>query len=385
MSGVSARLITAIVRTLPARTRDRYREEWLADLDGAAEADVSPTEIVTGALMTAITIDRLAPESTGLTLGSLFAHRLRVALAFLGAAAIPAVGFSLYGGYEGFGPVVSVTATVLLVASVALTVVGLVALGAAIRVAIVARRPIVTGALLAGPLLLIALLVVAPSVVLSLAVLASPMLVITVAVLVILSSRGIQTMPLSTRVVLAAAFATVALVVCAAGIVHTMVWNPLERVPGLSLDEIYTRLAAAGEATGTTVWIIAWAVVTVIGAAALITMASLTRGGSTRRLVASGFLLIAATTAIGILPGFSMGMGLADTFMTSGGDAAASGPLLAMIGQLALVASILVAFVRDPLSATPAADAGPSSAVSRPSRSDATRPSASPAPSSPHP
>ena len=40
--------------------------------------------------------------------------------------------------------------------------------------------------------------------------------------------------------------------------------------------------------------------------------------------------------------GFGMGMGMADAFMTSGGDAAVSGPVLAAIGGVAFVAALLV-------------------------------------------
>ncbi|WP_166783852.1 hypothetical protein [Cryobacterium sp. Hz9] len=35
-------------------------------------------------------------------------------------------------------------------------------------------------------------------------------------------------------------------------------------------------------------------------------------------------------------------MSLADTFMTSGGDAAISGPAIAIAGQMALVAALLI-------------------------------------------
>jgi hypothetical protein len=45
------------------------------------------------------------------------------------------------------------------------------------------------------------------------------------------------------------------------------------------------------------------------------------------------------------MAGFSMGMSLADTFATSGGDAAVTGPLIALAGQACVVAALFLALV----------------------------------------
>ena len=43
---VTGRLVTALARTLPGSLRDRYREEWLADLNGARELRLSAWSVV---------------------------------------------------------------------------------------------------------------------------------------------------------------------------------------------------------------------------------------------------------------------------------------------------------------------------------------------------
>lgn len=52
--------------------------------------------------------------------------------------------------------------------------------------------------------------------------------------------------------------------------------------------------------------------------------------------------MVGLTAATHWMAGFNMGMSLADTFMTSGGDAAVSGPVIAIVGQTALIAALLV-------------------------------------------
>jgi hypothetical protein len=64
-----------------------------------------------------------------------------------------------------------------------------------------------------------------------------------------------------------------------------------------------------------------------------------------RRIAAVGLVLLGATSGFHWFAGFTMGMSLADAFGTSGGDAAWTGPLVAVTGQLALVAALFVALV----------------------------------------
>lgn len=51
-------VVRLAARLLPARMRDTHREQWLADLRDAAEADVAPSEIAAGSLAFAIAAPR---------------------------------------------------------------------------------------------------------------------------------------------------------------------------------------------------------------------------------------------------------------------------------------------------------------------------------------
>lgn len=349
MSGLARQLVELAARLLPPRARTRYREEWLADLDGAAEAGVSRASVVTGAFALSATIDRLDPVHTGLALGALFRHRLREAAGLLLAGLVLLAGWYVYGGYQSVpvsGAALAYLGTVVLVAALALATAGLLSLAGAVHIAAKSGRLVVALVLLLAPLVVGGLLLLAlPFLMLGAA--GGVLLVALGAIAAAGSSR--PPLPRGRRMLLAAGFGVAAIATCVVGILHVAVWNPLARVPGLTLGEIYASLAAAGESVAIVPWSIVWAVLTLFGAVALLVVAALRRTvgvTSTRRLVVLGLLLVAITTLLGFPPSFGMGMSLADTFMTSGGDAAPTGPLLALVGQLAFAASMLVGFVR---------------------------------------
>lgn len=151
--------------------------------------------------------------------------------------------------------------------------------------------------------------------------------------------------PWRCRLLLASAFSAATMTVVAAGLMHILVWNPLARMPGLDLDRIYGQMAAAGQGTGSAM-IIAWAGIVTVLALALAVCSCVPRWApffTPRRICVTGLLLIGATVFFHWFAGFAMEMNMADTFATSGGDAAASGPALAVVGQLALVAALFVA------------------------------------------
>lgn len=356
MSAVAERLVRLAARTLPAAVRDRYREEWLADLAGAADAGVSRTSIAVGALTTAITIDRLDPAVSGLALGVVFRHRLRVAAGLGLAGLVLLAGWYLYGGYSSLGGVVASAGVVVLLGALALAAAGVVALLGAAAVAARSGRAAISVVLVLVPVLAGALVVTRLVGVLLLV--AAPVALLLAIVSVALSGSVRRTVPVASRLALVVVFGVAALATCAVGILHVFVWNPLARVPGLTLDEIYARLAAAREGVAAVPWSVAWAAVTVLAVVALIVFAvapRTARFATTRRLTVLGLFLVSGTTLLGFLPAFGMGMGLADTFATSGGDAAATGPLLAVIGQACLAAALLVAFVR-PITPEPVAE-----------------------------
>jgi hypothetical protein len=151
--------------------------------------------------------------------------------------------------------------------------------------------------------------------------------------------------PRGRRVLVALPFSIATLAVGGLGLAHILVWNPQAKLPGMTLDEIYAGMAAAGEGTGAA-FIVAWIVCWALGAAALPVLVALPvadRRLRSRGIAAAGFVLIGATVVGQWFAGFGMGMGIADAFMTSGGDAALTGALLALIGQASLVAALVVA------------------------------------------
>lgn len=357
MSGIAEGLVRFAARLLPLSARYRYEEEWLADLRGAPEFRISSASVVGGALMTAMTMSRRDPVLAGLSLGELFTHRVRVAAGLLGSAAVLAAGYTGYGGYGNLLPPAAGMAV--LGIAVVLAIVGTVALSRAVVVAVRSRRFGVSATLLLGALLVGIVIVAAPDVLFgTIVILGAPVLVIILFVVIPVAARGGRAARLGTRLALAGAFGTVTLVLAAVSVLHIAVWNPLARVPGRNLDQIYAALAEAGEATTLSVMLGAQVALTLVAALLLPVLVLVPRRrpviGTTRAIVAAGFLLFTGATLVGFGSAFSMGMGLADTFATSGGDAAVSGPLLAIFGQLSLVVALLATTVRSPAGASSA-------------------------------
>lgn len=345
MSGLPGALVRLAARSLPPLVRARYREEWLADLDGADEAGVARSSIALGALSTAVTIDRLDPAALGMTLARAFALRLRAATGLGFAAALLAIGSDAYAGFPGLpvlGAVVAVLVAVLAVGAVIATV-------GALQVAVAARR---LGTAILVVLAALALLAVVVSrvgaMLVILAAVPGVAALVTIAVLLTGGRLASRRFRILTGILVPIAV----LVVAAVGLAHVFLWNPLAKLPGMTLAEIYSGLEAAGEGPGggPWPWIVAVAVLVGIGAVVYATfaLAPLRRGArfrTRRRLVALGLLLVGGVVALVFLPGFSMGMGIADAFATSGGDAAGSGAVLAVIGMLAFAGTVIVSLV----------------------------------------
>jgi hypothetical protein len=115
-------------------------------------------------------------------------------------------------------------------------------------------------------------------------------------------------------------------------------------VPVALIFVAYRALHAAGE---TPMWTfpIAWAVlwsITAIGLPVLAVATRRTAWMSNRRIVVAGLLLVGGAAVSLWVAGFNHGMSIADTFLTSGGDAAASGPLIMALGTAAVIVAIFL-------------------------------------------
>lgn len=334
-------LVALVAWTIPGPARVRYQEEWQADLAGARELGLSQRSVVAGVLMTAMTIDRADPQVTGITKARLITNRLRWAAAFLGSAAVLGVGTFLRGGRELFS--MSTIGFGFSTLALLFGVLGLFACLGALDVAVGVngrRTALVLGTGVVAVAVFMAALLVMPLI----GILAVPA---ALALFIIVASgtrepSSSRVLPIWRRALLALPFTVLTLVIVAAGVLHITVWNPLARVPGLSLDEIYSAMASANESP-VAGFIVGWAIFWAAASLVLLVLACIPWLSSfltVRRIIVSGLLLVGATAGFTWLAGFNMGMSLADTFMTSGGDAALSGPAISLVGQIALVAAL---------------------------------------------
>ncbi len=151
---------------------------------------------------------------------------------------------------------------------------------------------------------------------------------------------------LHTRVLLGLTFGSSGLALVLVSILHILVWNPSAKVPGLTLDEIYAEMAAAGElpAAGHVILVL-WATVWTI-AAVVFMIGSRLPWLSARRIVVIGCAMLGLIATTQWMASFNMGMGLADTFMTSGADATPFGPVLMVAGQIAIATAVALALPR---------------------------------------
>lgn len=88
MSALGRAAVRFAARTLPPGIRERYREEWLADLEAAPAEGVNPAGIAVGALLFSATLNRDAPQLAGMTLTALAVRHARRSIAFFGVAAV---------------------------------------------------------------------------------------------------------------------------------------------------------------------------------------------------------------------------------------------------------------------------------------------------------
>lgn len=284
--------------------------------------------------------------------------RARWGLASIVGSFVLALGLLFNGGYQRFpeaGPVAHEVLTAVGIgltgAAVAMFAVGLVALVTAVRrAASTVGRAMLIAAI--GGLVLLALCAVH---LLFLPFLGFGLLVVGAAIgaAVVVAAgppfalQRVVAPATRRRVALACGLASTNLVLIALGTVHLVLWNPLAKVPGLTIDEIYSEMALRGEGGGG-IQIVAWAAFWGLASLALAVLGSLPRTASvltTRRVVVLGLLLSGMTIFFQWWAGFGMGMSLADTFSTSGGDTAVSGPILSLVGQFALIGALFIALV----------------------------------------
>jgi len=333
-------LVRGIAATLPAGVRERYREEWRADLDAATDAGIRPRSIVAGALGVAMSIDREQPASSGVPAGRLAVRRLRVVLAAGTTALLMLIAMVLWGmGPDSVGGAVFLVCAYLSGAVALVALVGM--LRAVFRATADSPRALGIRIWIGVGILALAGFVVLTFVMPLFGVLLSMIgmgLLAAALVLVLLRDPQTPGAPVGTgaRIGISLAFCAAIVAITVVGRMHVYVWNPLARMPGMTLDEIYAALAAAREMPYPLVaemWTGFWGIVALVFPVfAFVPHRGLRRLLTVRRLIGLGLVGIAFTAWGVTMLGFGMGMGMADTFAISGADAAPFGRLIGLAG-----------------------------------------------------
>lgn len=352
-------LLRLLARFLPPLARERYLEEWRADAAGAAEAGVPRRDVVLGAAILSLTLDRDLPAHTGEQRGMLPRRLARRGLALFVAAGVILVGAYLTGGGivpEGEAATAGVRAAFQATGWVAVRLALLVAVCGALYLAGAARsaqtrtaRATLVAAIV-GPAIVLAgalmpgapwwLLLVGCGVV---------FLGLLGAIAVLGGTRAIvfehRTASRRHRVTTALAGAALVIAVVVVGAIDLLIWNPLAKVPGTELSTIYALMASrdgfnfATNAAHVAVWAIFWTV------PALLVLALAARRSATaltpRRLAIVIFGIVGGAIFFRFFAGFGIGMSIADTFATSGNDGSVVSAALPYIGQLSLAVSAI--------------------------------------------
>jgi hypothetical protein len=267
----------------------------------------------------------------------------RWALTSLGSAGVLATTAILWGGYgELLGAPVAVALQTLPVLLLVLGVVfGLTSLSAVPLPDQRARlRLLGAGVLVSGAGLVAVLLVPV------IGLLGGPLAV--GALIVAIGAAGERADPhpqsVSGRLALALPFTVITWFLVVAGVLQIVLWNPLAKIPGLTLPEIHRAMAAADESSSSAMplaWAVFWVAVAV-SLPILCAVPNLRRFLPARRIIVLGLVLVGAAASCHWVASFGMGMSLADAFGTSGGDAAPGGAIIALVGQAALVAALFL-------------------------------------------
>ena len=140
MTRVTRAAVLLAARTLPASIRDRYREEWLGDLGAASAEGIRESSVAVGALLFSATLDRDAPQLSGVPLSAAAARHARSAIAYGGVGAVLLFGLwinaqvSQHSQATLIGSIVASSLAVWRVLALAAAVASIVALWRAARI-----------------------------------------------------------------------------------------------------------------------------------------------------------------------------------------------------------------------------------------------------------
>ncbi|WP_168915217.1 hypothetical protein [Microcella flavibacter] len=367
---VGSRRLALARRLLPAALRERYDEQWSADLRDADELGVPGPSIAWGALRFAA-LSRFGPHGAEpAELERQSWHLARWGGALIGTAAVGStVGFLGFGGLAGLGPLAAVHPALALVGlAPVLFVVGAAAAGIALLWAAVLRRPrihpmslLVVLALSAGSVL-IALWPVAidrPDPLASTLLGGGALLLVLGAIgaLVVWGATPAEKWrPLprdasdrpgrSGPVTLAASLAMVGVIVL--GLVEGLVWGVQDQAGGIPAAAVYAALTDLDRVYGIAN-VLVWAAIASVGPLVLILVRhrALVRGEAeaavTRLVGVLGLLGVGATVFFQGWATFSIGMSIADTLPPYTGSRSTLWFAYSSVGTIAALTGLLLA------------------------------------------
>jgi hypothetical protein len=350
-------LLRLLAGLLPPLVRSRYLEEWRADLVGAAQLALPRRGVVWGAVALVARLDRDRPEHSGEPRGALPRRLARRGGCLLVAAGGVLAGLYLTGGNVPDPGVAQGAAPLFVSASRVLAVLALAGAGFAALLLIgagitahtwLARASLL--ALVAGPALIAASLT--GSLVSSFVPLAGLVLLLAGLIGGAVVAAGSPALQLQSRTASRARRLPVALggmalllAVVVLGGIDALIWNPESKLPALPLGAIYAGMVERdgfniGASIGSiAVWAVFW---TAAGMAVSVSACSRRAAALTPRRIAILMLgLISAAMFFRFFASFGIGMSIADSFSTSGGDGSVVSAVLACIGQLALAGSAI--------------------------------------------
>lgn len=367
---VGSRRLALARRLLPAALRERYDEQWSADLRDADELGVPGPSIAWGALRFAA-LSRFGPHGAEpAELERQSWHLARWGGALIGTSGVGAtVGFLGFGGLAGLGPLAAVHPALALVGlAPVLFVVGAAVAGIALLWAAVLRRPrihpmslLVVLALSAGSVL-IALWPVAidrPDPLASTMLGGGALLLVLGAIgaLVVWGAtpaekwrplpRGASDRPgRSGPVTLAASLAMVGVIVL--GLVEGLVWGVQDQAGGIPAAAVYAALTDLDRVYGIAN-VLVWAAIASVGPLVLILVRhrALVRGEAesavTRLVGVLGLLGVGATVFFQGWATFSIGMSIADTLPPYTGSRSTLWFAYSSVGTIAALTGLLLA------------------------------------------
>lgn len=355
--------------TLPATVRERYREQWLADVRDAEEMGVSRAAIVAGALSFSLRLGRSA-EMRGYTVSELMLRRLRWGMALVLCAPVVLVTLWVTGAASATVENLAVAMVLQLLLTTPVIMLGI-GLGLLVAAARTANRHAMVGVALAAIGLFVLSIPSVPHLVVvdggwlgSVAMLVAFVMLATGAVFALVGfTRGLVDVQVSVhadrlrttsaRRARAGIFAFLGFAVLLAfGICETLVIGPLAQAPDYTLAEIYAMLSPADRGSGVVmalIWLVLWGMVSIA-----FLVLCLVRGRfaiALNVLLTPRRILVYALTLGSVIiffhwwSGFSLGMSIADTVPPMVGRSSWQAIVFSFIGSCMLIAALLFALV----------------------------------------